>query len=77
MADLDSKLLKDKLLGRLVNIVNDQSEELSPSMVSACVNFLKTFPPHEEMEDLPTARKISESLKKYSNIMPFENTEVS
>ncbi len=66
----DSKLLRDKLLNRLVVIVDD--EELSPSMVSACVNFLKTFPPHEEMEDLPTARKIADSLKKYQNVMPFD-----
>jgi hypothetical protein len=66
----DTKLLRDKLLNRLVTIVDD--EELSPSMVSAVVNFLKTFPPPEELEDLPTAKKIADSLKKYQNVMPFE-----
>tara|TARA_B100001287_G_scaffold70196_1_gene57792 strand:+ start:2772 stop:2987 length:216 start_codon:yes stop_codon:yes gene_type:complete len=65
----DTKVLRDKLLEKLVVLVD---EELSPSMVSAMTNFLKTFPPHEDMEDLPTAKKISESLKKYQNVMPFD-----
>ena len=66
----DTKILRDKLLNRLVVLVEE--EELSPSMVSAMTNFLKTFPPFEELEDLPTAKKISESLKKYQNVMPFD-----
>jgi hypothetical protein len=67
----DSKQLRDKLLHRLETIV-DTDEELSPAMVSACVNFLKAFPPPEELDDLPTAKKIADSLKKYQNVMPFE-----
>lgn len=66
----DTKILRDKLLNRLVILVEE--DELSPSMVSAMTNFLKTFPPFEELEDLPTAKKISESLKKYQNVMPFD-----
>ncbi|MAE55387.1 MAG: hypothetical protein CMK23_05290 [Porticoccaceae bacterium] len=66
----DTKILRDKLLNRLVVLVEE--DELSPSMVSAMTNFLKTFPPFEELEDLPTAKKISESLKKYQNVMPFD-----
>lgn len=69
----DTKILRDKLMNRLVVIVDE--DELSPSMVSAVVNFLKTFPPHEELEDLPTAKKIADSLKKYQNVMPFDKKE--
>lgn len=67
---MDTTKLRDKLMHRLVDIV-EHDEELSPAMVSACVNFLKQFPPPEELADLPTAKRISESLKKYQTDMPF------
>ena len=67
----DTAELRDELYKRLKKIIiND--DELSPSMVSAVTNFLKTFPPFEEVEDLPTAKKISASLEKYGKVMPFE-----
>jgi hypothetical protein len=66
----DSKQLRDALLARLVDIVNND-EELPPSMVSAVVNFLKAFPPAEDLEDLPAAKQISSSLAKYVESMPF------
>tara|TARA_Y100001934_G_C12000687_1_gene607529 strand:+ start:134 stop:316 length:183 start_codon:yes stop_codon:yes gene_type:complete len=50
-----------------------EEEELSPAMVSAMVNFLKQFPPPEQLEDLPTAQRISETLRDYKAVMPFEN----
>ena len=65
----DTSTLRNKLQARLMDIV--ESDELSPSMVSAVVNFLKTFPPQEDMEDLPTAKKIAASLEKYGEVMPF------
>lgn len=68
----DSKQLKDALLMRLVDIVNHE-EELAPAMVSACVNFLKSFPPPEDIEDLPAAKHIHQSLEKYSKVMPFRS----
>ncbi len=68
----DTKQLKDALLGRLIDIVNHE-EELAPAMVSACVNFLKSFPPPEDLEDLPAAKHISASLEKYSKVMPFRS----
>jgi len=68
-----SQQLRDKLLTRLVNIV-ENDEELSPAMVSACVNFLKQFPPPEELDELPAAKQLSASLQKYANVMPFAGT---
>jgi hypothetical protein len=68
----DTKQLKDALLGRLIDIVQHE-EELAPAMVSACVNFLKSFPPPEDLEDLPAAKHISASLEKYSKVMPFRS----
>lgn len=50
-----------------------EEEELSPAMVSAMVNFLKQFPPPEQLEDLPTAQRISETLRDYKAVMPFDN----
>tara|TARA_B100000212_G_scaffold58795_1_gene39529 strand:+ start:3171 stop:3407 length:237 start_codon:yes stop_codon:yes gene_type:complete len=67
----DTKELKDKLLVRLSGIVETE-EELQPAMVSAIVNFLKAFPPAQELEDLPTAKKIASSLSKYKATMPFD-----
>lgn len=67
----DTAELRDVLYTRLKKIVVCD-DELSPSMVSAVTNFLKTFPPFEEVEDLPTAKKISASLEKYGKVMPFE-----
>jgi len=66
----DTKQLRDKLLTRLVNIV-ENDEELSPAMVSACVNFLKQFPPPDELDELPAAKHLSNTLQKYANSMPF------
>lgn len=66
----DTQLLRDKLLNRLINIV-DSGDELSPAMVSACVNYLKQFPPPEELETLPAAKHLSSTLEKYVNTMPF------
>jgi len=66
----DTQILRDKLLNRLINIV-DTDEELSPAMVSACVNYLKQFPPPEELDTLPAAKHLSASLEKYVNTMPF------
>jgi hypothetical protein len=56
----------------LIDIVQHE-EELAPAMVSACVNFLKSFPPPEDLEDLPAAKHISASLEKYSKVMPFRS----
>tara|TARA_B100001250_G_scaffold413717_2_gene448784 strand:+ start:4077 stop:4307 length:231 start_codon:yes stop_codon:yes gene_type:complete len=66
-----SEQLRDSLGDRLLQIVAEE-EELSPAMVSAMVNFLKQFPPREQLEDLPTAQRISESLKEFKNVMPFD-----
>ena len=67
-----SEHLRDALGDRLLHIVADE-EELSPAMVSAMVNFLKQFPPPEQLEDLPTAQRISETLKDYKANMPFND----
>jgi hypothetical protein len=67
----DTKQLRDALQARLFDIVTND-EELPPSMVSAVVNFLKAFPPPEDLDDLPAAKAISESLQKYAKSMPFE-----
>ena len=45
-------------------------------MVSAMVNYLKQFPPAEPVEDLASARFISDSLKNYKSQMPFADTKV-
>lgn len=66
----DTQQLRDKLLNRLIRIV-DEDDELSPAMVSACVNFLKQFPPPEGLEDPPAAKQLSATLQKYANVMPF------
>ena len=63
---------RDALGVRLLQIVGEE-EELSPAMVSAMVNFLKQFPPPEQPEDLPTAQRISETLRDYKAVMPFDN----
>ena len=65
-----SEQLRDALGSRLLTIVAEE-EELSPAMVSAMVNFLKQFPPAEQLEDLPTAQRISDNLKDYKANMPF------
>ena len=67
-----SEKLRDALGVRLLQIVGEE-EELSPAMVSAMVNFLKQFPPPEQLEDLPTAQRISETLRDYKAVMPFAN----
>ncbi len=67
-----SEKLRDALGVRLLQIVGEE-EELSPAMVSAMVNFLKQFPPPEQLEDLPTAQRISETLRDYKAVMPFDN----
>ena len=67
----DTANLRDKLFVRLASIV-EHEEELQPAMVSAIVNFLKTFPPAEPLEDLPTAKKIASSLERYTAEMPFK-----
>lgn len=69
-----SEQLRDALGSRLLTIVAEE-DELSPAMVSAMVNFLKQFPPAEQLEDLPTAQRISDNLKDYRANMPF-NTNV-
>ena len=71
----NSEKLKDALGSRLLAIIADE-EELSPAMVSAMVNYLKQFPPPETVEDLPTARLISDSLKNYKTQMPFQDKVV-
>jgi hypothetical protein len=68
----DSKKLRDALEVRLIDIV-ENTEELSPAMVSACVNYLKQFPPHEEAADLPAAKHLSKSLEQYAKVMPFRS----
>ncbi len=65
-----SEQLRDALGSRLLTIVAEE-DELSPAMVSAMVNFLKQFPPAEQLEDLPTAQRISDNLKDYRANMPF------
>ena len=67
-----SEKLRDALGVRLLQIVGEE-EELSPAMVSAMVNFLKQFPPPEQLEDLPTAQRILETLRDYKAVMPFDN----
>lgn len=67
-----SEKLRDALGVRLLQIVGEE-EDLSPAMVSAMVNFLKQFPPPEQLEDLPTAQRISETLRDYKAVMPFDN----
>jgi hypothetical protein len=69
----DTGPLRDKLLKRLNTIVEDTSEDLSPSMVSACVNFLKTFPPEADLTDLTSSVKLADSLHAYSKEMPFRS----
>jgi hypothetical protein len=66
-----SQELRDKLADRLVEIVTTE-EELAPAMVSACVNFLKAFPPPEDIDALPAARQLSKSLQEYADILPFK-----
>jgi hypothetical protein len=66
-----SEKLRDSLGSRLLEIVATE-EELSPAMVTAMVNFLKQFPPPEQLEDLPTAQRISETLRDYKASMPFQ-----
>lgn len=68
----DTKDLRDRLLNRLIHIV-DAEEELAPAMVSACVNFLKAFPPAEPLDELPAAKAMSETLAKYKDQMPFRS----
>ena len=68
-----SEQLRDALGSRLLTIVAEE-DELSPAMVSAMVNFLKQFPPAEQLEDLPTAQRISDTLKDYKANMPFLKT---
>ncbi len=68
-----SEQLRDALGSRLLTIVAEE-DELSPAMVSAMVNFLKQFPPAEQLEDLPTAQRISDTLKDYRANMPFLKT---
>ena len=46
-----SAKLRDALGNRLLAIVATD-EELQPAMVSACVNFLKAFPPPDDAKDL-------------------------
>ena len=72
MTSSPSEKLRDSLGIRLLEIVADE-DELSPAMVSAMVNFLKQFPPPETLEDLPTAQRISETLKEYKTVMPFQS----
>ncbi len=67
---MSSLHLRDKLLKRLVTIV-EEDDELSPAMVSACINYLKQFPPAEDINELPAAKHLSASLEKYANAMPF------
>ena len=69
---MSSLKLRDKLLNRLVTIV-ETDEELSPAMVSACVNFLKQFPPPEDIDQLPAAKHLSASLEKFATAMPFRS----
>ena len=70
---MDTKPLRNELGKRLLKIVKTE-EELSPSMVSSVVNFLKAFPPSDTIDELPVATRISETLEKYrSNAMPFKN----
>ena len=66
----DSNTLRSTLLKRLNTIVADDHTELSPSMVSACVNFLKTFPPEADLT-MSDPVKLHDSLAKYSGAMPF------
>ena len=70
-----SEQLRDALGSRLLTIVAEE-DELSPAMVSAMVNFLKQFPPAELLEDLPTAQRISDTLRDYRSVMPFQ-TKIS
>jgi len=70
-----SEKLKDQLGDRLLSILETE-DDLSPSMVSAMVNYLKAFPPPNDLEELPVAQRISESLVDFKKIMPF-NSKVS
>lgn len=70
----DSNTLRNTLLHRLNNIVSDEGVELSPSMVSACVNFLKTFPPETDLT-MSNPGQLHDSLAKYSGAMPFGKSQ--
>jgi|TARA_B110000977_G_scaffold85333_1_gene113911 hypothetical protein len=69
----DSNKLRDALLVRLNKIVADTHEELQPSMVSACVNFLKAFPPESEHTDMTGSITLHDSLQKYAGNMPYRS----
>lgn len=68
---MNNKELRDALGERLLLIVKTE-EELSPSMVSSVVNFLKAFPPPDELDDLPVSKRLAESLEKYKTPLPFQ-----
>jgi hypothetical protein len=70
MSKQTSADLRDALGKRLLETIQT-AEELQPAMVSSAVQFLKAFPPPEELDDLPTTKVISASLQKYVKAMPF------
>lgn len=70
MSKARSAELRDALGKRLLDAVQN-AEELQPAMVSSVVQYLKAFPPPEELDDLPTTKVISASLQKYAKTLPF------
>ena len=70
MSKTTSAELRDTLGMRLLDTVKN-AEEIAPAMVSSVVQYLKAFPPPEELDDLPATKVISASLQKYVKTMPF------
>lgn len=73
--------LKDALLVSLVDRV--ENGEIDPrsgdrvsapaSTLNAAVNFLKQFPPEEHLVEVDN--NLSETLQKYTNVMPIQATK--
>ena len=76
MSKTTSADLRDTLGLRLLDTVKN-AEEIAPAMVSSVVQYLKAFPPPEELDDLPATKAISASLQKYVKTMPFNANTTS
>lgn len=76
MSKTTSAELRDTLGMRLLDTVKN-AEEIAPAMVSSVVQYLKAFPPPEELDDLPATKVISASLQKYVKTMPFNANTTS
>lgn len=75
-SDLKGSLLKS-LCDRVENgELDPRSGEHIPapaSTLNAAVNFLKQFPPEETV--VQTDNNLSDTLKKYTNVMPIQATK--